>query len=135
MAKAFPHVIVGLGIVALLGAAGPAATVAPPNPARSLLASPSARYGAGMDYDAATGNIVLSGGTLNGIVDQGTWIWDGTTWTQLSPSPSPPSVTDGMMAYDPAMGRMLLYSGNNQGHGLVRETWTWNGTTWSQLSP
>src|SRR5690349_6773873 len=93
MATAFPRLIVALGAVALLGAAaGPAAATAtrgPADPARSLLTSPSARYGAGMDYDAATGNIVLFGGAISGAVDGDTWSFDGTTWTKLSPPASP----------------------------------------------
>ena len=43
--------------------------------------SPSPRYGPGVAYDAARGQVVLFGGT--GSIDLGdTWTWDGTDWTQ-----------------------------------------------------
>src|SRR5262245_20663037 len=80
------------GVIVVFGAgAGPAAATAaaPSNPGPSVLASPSARYAAQMDYDAATGNIVLFGGATRGGVDGDTWTFNGTTWTQLSPSTSP----------------------------------------------
>ncbi len=43
-------------------------------------ASPPARWGAVMAYDAATGSVVLFGGVnpdvvINGVVDRGTWTW------------------------------------------------------------
>ena len=49
---------------------------------QSPAASPSARIGAAMTYDAATGNVVLFGGEdSNGVALSDTWLWDGNTWT------------------------------------------------------
>jgi len=79
-----------------------------------------------MAYDAAMGQIVLFGG-YNGNYPGDTWVWDGTTWTQLSPASSPPATLGASMAYDAATGQIVLFVGSN--------TWTWNGTTWTQQSP
>ena len=107
-------VIVG-GVIAVLGAAAfPAAANASrsSNLAPSALQSPSARYSALMDYGAAMGDIVLFGGEIYGSVDGDTWTFNGTTWTQLSPSASPAARGDAMMAYDPAAGNMVLFGGS-----------------------
>jgi hypothetical protein len=53
--------------------------------------SPSARFGATMSYDPATGNMVLYGGDANGVYVGDTWTWNGTTWAELSPATSPPA--------------------------------------------
>ena len=101
----------------------------------SPAASPSTRSGASMAYDPATGNMVLFGGTNSsntGAVND-TWTWNGTTWTELSPTTSPSARQNASMAYDPATGDMVLFGG--YAGGYVGDTWTWNGTTWTKLSP
>lgn len=71
-------------VVALLaaGVAGvvPSAVQASPAPAvtwtqQAPSASPPARFGEGMAYDPATGNVVLFGGLGNHGFDGGTWTW------------------------------------------------------------
>ena len=52
--------------------------------------SPPVRFEATMAYDAATGNVVLFGGTARHGALGDTWTWDGTTWTQQHPAASPP---------------------------------------------
>ena len=97
--------------------------------------SPSARYGASMAYDAATGNVVLFGGednTCNALND--TWSWNGTTWTKVSSS-GPSGRLFASMDYDTATGNLVLFGGENATGSANSETWTWNGTTWSERSP
>src|SRR5262249_54761851 len=81
--------------VAVPVSAGAARSPAPPLP---VLQGPSARYGASMDYDAATGSIVLFGGVKPGGVLGDTWAFNGSAWTRLSPPASPPALGFGMMA-------------------------------------
>ena len=105
----------------------------------SPAASPPARWSGSMAYDPATGNMVLFGGINGGIIAAATWTYgypSGTlsTWTQSSPSTSPPARWSGSMAYDPAAGNMVLFGGINGGV-IAAATWTWNGTNWAQLSP
>ena len=57
-----------------------------------------------MAYDAITGNVVLFGG-LTPPVDppicfNDIWAWDGTTWTQQSPTTNPPRRQLAGMTYD-----------------------------------
>ena len=86
-----------------------------------------------MAYDAATGQVVLFGGT-NGSNLGDTWTYNGTTWTQQSPATSPSARSESTMAYDAATGQVVLFGGNN-GSGYLNDTWTYNGTTWTQQSP
>jgi hypothetical protein len=97
--------------------------------------SPSARTGAAMIYDPASSQLLLFGGgatTGTGFSNQ-TWTWNGTTWTLLHPSTSPPAREDTELVYDGATKTVLLFAG---WHGAYwDDTWSWNGTTWTQLSP
>ena len=56
------------------------------------------------------------------------------TWTQASPTTSPPARSTASMAYDPATGNMVLFGGYGSS-GNLGDTWTWNGVTWTQVSP
>ncbi len=89
--------------------------------------SPTARFGATMAYDPATGDMVLFGGYNAGYLAD-TWTWNGTTWTKLSPATSPTARYGAAMAYDPATGNMVLFGGAGKS-GYLADTWTWNGTT------
>ena len=64
----------------------------------------------------------------------GTWAWNGTTWTALSPASKPTARSDAVMAFDPASADMVLFGGAGTGQYLG-DTWTWNGTTWAKQSP
>lgn len=102
-----------------------------------------------MAYDPATRTMLLFSGDSNRMGSAGylddTWSWNGTSWSKLSPSASPPARTGALMAYDPTTKTVLLFGG----FGLVSggppadggtysgfsDTWSWNGTTWTKLSP
>jgi hypothetical protein len=106
------------------------------HPARS----PSARTGAAMVYDAATGQLLLFGGSSSplfapdGHLNAQTWIWTGSTWRELHPVVSPPARQDANMAYDAARREVILYGGFD-GSGGDQGTWAWNGATWTLLHP
>ena len=104
--------------------------------------SPPVTFGASMAYDPATGNIVLFGGrrlTGSSYIDLAdTWTWNGTNWTELHPTTSPPSRFYSSMAYDAATGNVVLFGGEQVGtsSGIpLTDTWTWNGTNWTELHP
>jgi len=99
-------------------------------------ASPAARFGAAVAYDAATGSVVLFGGAVGfgGRWGNDTWTWNGTTWTQQHPATSPPARAFASMAYDAATGTAVLFGGFGS-PGPLADTWTWDGTTWTQQHP
>jgi hypothetical protein len=100
--------------------------------------SPAARTGAALVYDAATGQLLLFGGsskigTAGGFFGD-TWVWTGSTWTQLHPATSPPARHNADMIYDAADQDVVLFGGYDGQY--LGDTWTWNGTTWTeQVTP
>jgi hypothetical protein len=97
-------------------------------------ASPAARYGASLAYDAATGDLVLFGGVTSAGDASDTWTWNGTTWTPLLPKNSPPARYAASVADDQATGLVVLFGGLAN-HTMLSDTWTWDGTTWTQQHP
>jgi hypothetical protein len=100
--------------------------------------TPPARTEPSMAYDSAIGKVVLfggSGGAEESETLSDTWTYDGTTWTKQSPAgPNPSSRAGASMAYDPAIGKVVLFGGFGE-HGFLEDTWTYDGTTWTEQSP
>ncbi|MGI8552554.1 MAG: Kelch repeat-containing protein [Dehalococcoidia bacterium] len=97
--------------------------------AATPLTAPAPRTGAGMAFDTATNSVILFGGgvsTYEGLND--TWSWNGSAWSMLSPSTSPPPIVQPAVTYDAAHNALVLYAGSSG-------TWTFDGTTWLQQHP
>jgi hypothetical protein len=103
--------------------------------------SPRPRAASSMAYDPASNQLILFGGDGGGIgFLNDTWNWNGTTWTQVADSgdagcyntcPGSPQARSGAaMAYDPAIGKLVLFGGL----GPLNDTWTWDGTSWTQVA-
>jgi hypothetical protein len=80
---------------------------------------PLARFGASMAYDSSIGKILLIGGNIGaqlGVFDPlhwfraGTWAWDGSTWTLLTPN-GPSGRQFAAMAFDSQAKRTVLWGG------------------------
>jgi hypothetical protein len=120
---------------------------------------PAARTGAAIAYDPATGDVVLFGGTgSDGQVLAGTWLWDGSGWSEAGPVDSPPARYGAEMAWDPQSQRVILLggtggSGCSTGTGSsgtvtgsagtvsitggctqLQDAWAWGGSDWSQIA-
>lgn len=100
--------------------------VTPSDPAKS----PSLRTNVAMTFDASRDRVVLFGGQTGGLGSNGRWLhdlweWDGTAWTNRTPSPLPSAWPSGNwsvnMVYDPATKRVLLVD-------LEGGTWSWDGS-------
>jgi hypothetical protein len=129
-------VVLGLGVLqpgtslAEARASSPAASSAVP--------PPTARFGASMAYDSASGQLLLFGGdTKHGKVSKQTWIFDGSSWAQLHPASSPPARGGASMAYDTASSQLVLFGGASTSSGFLNDTWTWDASDsdWVQASP
>ncbi len=91
---------------------------------QSPASSPPARGAASMAYDAATGTVVLFGGSgANGPFSD-TWTWDGSTWTKQNPATHPGALFLSAMAYDAATKTVVLFGGASNS-GPSGATWTW----------
>ena len=104
--------------------------------------SPSSRCCMGMAYDGATHSTLLFGGVGPGPAQTlygDTWNWHGG-WLQLFPATSPSARNGAVMAFDRAVGNIVLFGGttinNPNGTGVFfNDTWTWDGTTWTEQFP
>jgi len=88
-----------------------------------------------MAYDLADEDVVLFGGLAgNGrsaVAMNDTWVWSGTTWSQVRPRTRPRPRYASAMAYDAARKRIVLFGGIAE--NPVNETWLWNGKTWTEM--
>jgi len=57
-----------------------------------------------------------------------TWTWDGQTWTEANPAPTPPPRAVPGIAYDPVTTPLVMFGGLN-GSSRLGDTWTWDGST------
>jgi hypothetical protein len=85
-------------------------------------------------FDPGHGVLVIFGAAPNAVPE--TWTWNGSRWTRESPAGSPPPRAQGVMAYDPATRRVLLYGGHtDSAPGNLGDTWLWDGTNWTEQHP
>lgn len=94
---------------------------------------PDPRVDAAVAFDAARGELLLFGGYDGwaGLFED-VWSWDGSGWTDRSPSAVfPPALYDAAMAYDVDRGRLVLFGGSLSSAG----TWEWDGARWQDVTP
>jgi hypothetical protein len=112
-----------------------------------LAAGPSPREFMQLAFDAAMGKAVLFGGyalsasvheqcgspvAVGAVYFNDTWVWDGTSWTQLTPSAAPGVRRQAAMGFDSVNSTIELFGGLTPCEGFSNDTWVWDGTTWSQ---
>ena len=88
------------------------------------LTSPSPRQDYALAYDANLSRVVLFSGIQPNCtpVDNLTWTWDGTNWTQEAPAVNPPGRGGATAAYDSARGQVVLFGGNTCSQ-VFTDTW------------
>lgn len=95
--------------------------------------SPTTRFQHAMAYDSVRGVVVLFGGSQSGggsLLDD-TWEWNGSAWTQRTPTVRPPARFQHAMSFDAARGVTVLFGGVDHQSARLPDTWEWNGTTWT----
>ncbi len=120
-----------LAAPAIAMSGGPAlATATPPAWTQSHTTLPPNGTQAGMAFDDATGQLVLSAGGQ-------TWTWDGQAWTQLTTA-SPLQPQEPTLAYDATTKQLVSFGGlfpDGFTSNATSQTWTWNGAHWLQQHP
>ena len=77
-----------------------------------------------------SGDLLLFGGIASAVLAE-SWRWNGSTWTQLAPTVSPPPRCRHGMAADLGRGRVVLFGGQDTLGSLFGDTWEWDGVTWN----
>jgi hypothetical protein len=106
-------------------------------------AAPQSRQSAPMAYYPPGREVVLFGGETpyrhgfqRALGD--TWVFNAHGWRRLHPRHSPPPRDGGLLAYDPATRRLLLFGGSSsrgQYSRILSDSWAWNGSDWTRLRP
>lgn len=111
------------------------------------VASPGARTGALMVYDAGRRQVVLFGGVRPGPSGQGheypndLWAWNGKAWHELrsaAQSGRPPGRDVPHLTYDVSRKRVVLLGGRRESAGgpveLLDDVWEWDGARWHEIA-
>ncbi len=105
------------------------------SPGFNAPAGPSGRSGHAMVYDATRGVVVLFGGSSGGSSLNDTWEWNGSVWSNVTPSAGNPGARSGQaMAFDSIRGVTVLFGGQGIA-GPLADTWEWNGQAWTNVTP
>ncbi|MDP3500795.1 MAG: kelch repeat-containing protein [Myxococcales bacterium] len=83
-----------------------------------------------MAWDSVRRRVVLHGGWESSSLDD-TWLFDGSTWTQVSTASGPGARSEHAMVFDEARGVVVLFGGYSSG-GLATGTWLWDGVRWTE---
>jgi hypothetical protein len=99
-------------------------------------ASPPARYGASMTYDATDRMLIVFGGkSASGAQLNDTWAFANGTWSAVAAGRAPPpGLVYPSLSDDPAVGGAILFGGLNGSAG-TNATWKFNASGWGPLSP
>ena len=91
---------------------------------QSPAVQPPLVYAASAVFDPGLQGVVLFGGGSGGEDQNSTWLWDqvAVTWTRLFPAQSPPAREGAGMAYDPILGHVILFGGQDN-NKLFNDTW------------
>ncbi len=106
--------------------------------------SPPGRESATMSYDVSTSQVVLFGGYNGSSYLNDTWVYNGSSWTQVIGAAgcgastdvcasSPPARDSATMSYDASTSQVVLFGGYN-GSSFYNDTWVYNGSSWAQVT-
>ena len=81
---------------------------------------------------------VSNGIISDGILNLGTYIWDGAKWNQPNATHHPPGRFNGFLVYDSVRKEAVLVGGQTpaaQGGQIFQDTWVFDGNDWTQRTP
>ncbi|HYK92655.1 MAG TPA: PKD domain-containing protein [Thermoplasmata archaeon] len=111
----------------------------------SVGTAPAARWAASMAWDTSDNYMVVFGGRTGGSATQvprflnDTWALTSTGWQLIASSSAPIPRGFAPFTFDPAISKMLLFSGGDIdfSNGTIvpfHDTWTYSAGTWSNIT-
>ncbi|MFN8483978.1 MAG: kelch repeat-containing protein [Anaerolineae bacterium] len=101
-------------------------------------ASPGARRGFQMVYDAARQRMVIWGGYFgDSVYGNDTWEYDGVNWVLVDTPNRPTRRTGYAMAFDANRSKVIMYGGTSAAGGTTRvwaDMWEYDGVNWTQVA-
>ncbi|MBS0198156.1 MAG: immunoglobulin domain-containing protein [Planctomycetes bacterium] len=93
--------------------------------------APAARRGHTLTFDPALNRTVLFGGETTSTFRSDTWVWDGSTWTQLPQcNPAPPARRSHAATFDAARSELVMFGGRRSNGDRLGDTWVFDGQCW-----
>lgn len=83
-------------------------------------------------YDSNRRRVVIFGGLGTGGYLGDTWEYDGTTWTQIDTTVSPPRRDSHAMVFDSRRNVTVLFGGYSSSGSSLNDTWEYDGV-WHQV--
>jgi hypothetical protein len=102
---------------------------------RSTPTAPPGRSYHAMVYDAARGQTLLFGGSVNTVPVGDCWLWDGCTWQHPAFAVLPPPRSSAAIAFDSWRNRVVMFGGYTTNSQPLSDTWEYDGTQWIQRTP
>ena len=99
--------------------------------------SPPSKFGPAMAYDAADREVILYGGEDlgTGQFSSDTWAFSAGTWTNITPSASPPALFFPSLAPTFPGGPLVLFGGVDVTSTVTAGTWTFLHGSWTSRAP
>lgn len=94
------------------------------------------RRAGGFAWHPAQNGLVMYGGLQSGptLTLNETWLFNGVTWTQLTPTTTPPPRWGHRMVYDTRRARIVTFGGRSPTTTAnANDTWEWDGVDWQQI--
>ncbi len=96
------------------------------------IAGPPARWQTAAAYDPVRAVVVLYGGrSAAGSNTNDTWEFDGTAWTQRTPTGTPLALRGHAMYFDASINETFLYGGITSGTNPTGQAYFYNGSRWN----
>jgi hypothetical protein len=110
----------------------------PPILSLTTTVHPPLRFGAVMVYDPQIGAIVLFGGSSASTncthFYSDTWTYSANGWSRIRTTTSPPGRESASATYDPSLGGVLLFGGEECGVLFANDTWLFKSGNWINLT-
>ena len=132
--RALVRLIVVASITSVTGCATPTPQTEPATLQQTKTATPPARAGHVLTYDAARQRILLFGGFEGSTFYRDIWQLAQGQWTQLAPDTPFEPRTWQTIVFDPTRQNYVMFGGKTAERVPFGDTWLWDGVRWTEYA-